>query len=167
LHALEQHPDLLGLIRRRRVLRAGRIARHEHESKNQTSAPHTFLHAFPVTVQFRIRRHPSGSTSSFFSGEKIALRSKSCGWAMQLPERAGILCAARALSNEVYGYESDFSAGPCAGKSQNPPPPPPPKPPPEEPPPPKPDPPELRGAEVITLLTRADIELKSLVNIIG
>jgi hypothetical protein len=50
---------------------------------------------------------------------------------------------------------------------QNPPPPPPPNPPPDDPPPPNPDPPELRGAEVITLLTRDDIEPRSFVNIIG
>jgi hypothetical protein len=52
--------------------------------------------------------------------------------------------------------------------AQKPPPPPPPKPPPDEPPPPEnPEPPELRGAEAITVPAREDIELKSLVKIMG
>ena len=83
--------------------------------------------------------------------------SRSCGWVTHLPESAGIVSAAGALSKEVYVAKGDFGAA-QSKNLQKPPPPPPPNPPPEEPPPPeKPEPPELRGAEAITLPAREDM----------
>ena len=77
------------------------------------------------------------------------------------------LNAAPVTQNRKAWTCSAISQPQCSKNLQNPPPPPPPNPPPDDPPPPKPDPPELRGADVMTLLARVDIELRSLANIIG